>query len=68
MFTLKIQTCTTEYDTYSPEENEFTQFEINDRSMSIKSQNADGEMLTETEISFEDAVKLANLILTLNKS
>ena len=66
MLTLKLQCNTTEFDSFPPEECEFTQFEINERSMSVKALDANEVELSQTEISIEDAVKLAKLILTLN--
>ena len=66
MLTLKLQCNTTEFDSFPLEECEFTQFEINERSMSVKALDANEVELSQTEISIEDAVKLAKLILTLN--
>ena len=64
---IKITCNTTEHDSYPPAECEFTQFEINDKSVSIKTMDDTEVVLSETEISIEDAIKIATLILTISK-
>jgi len=64
---LKLTFPTTEFNSFPDEENEYTEFVITDKALSINAYNERNVMLLNTEIEISDAVKLANIILTLNK-
>lgn len=62
---VQLECTTTEYYVYPKVENESTVFHFEDKGMIINFTDEDNNVLEQSEISKEDALRLARLIIHL---